>query len=520
MRAQNSFFKFIYQHLLTIVSCVLIVTLGIVYLAYSSPGTTTIGEDISTTNLTVSGNATTTDLYVSGSSILSNLLVSNNSTTTNLFVSSSSTLGTIISGIWQGSQIQDSYIADNLTISNGTINNTPIGNTTPSTGSFTTLNSSATTTLAVSEGKISIGTSTPEFKLTITNDGGIIATGTYGSGATLQTSGAGTRFIWYPRKAALRAGYVSGAHWDDANIGSYSVAFGNSNRNSGYAAVICGGELNTTGGTYAVIAGGGSNSCAGTGCTVCGGVNNSVGDSYGTVCGGYNNKAAGYNSFSAGRYMQLSADADRTFVFGYSDSAISITQSDSVIFYNHNYPLKFVIGATSSNATLEIKNTTSTHPILVLKDNTGTSKISVEDDGDITGNLIPSTDNTYALGSSSQRWAHLYAASSTIGDLIFLNNFRIVETKPNEGIQALIVKDQRNEEVMRINEKGELQAKKSNFEELQTKNLQTQTLNTTHFSLGTPTHPTGITIYDRATGKPYCLYIENDKLIKQKGECK
>ena len=503
------------QNIASILLSILFTFFLVFYFVYSSPGTTTIGEDISTTNLTVSGNATTTGLYVSGNSILSNLLVSNNSTTTNLFVSNSSTLGTVISGIWQGSPIQDSYIADNLTISNGTINNTPIGNTTPSTGSFTTLNSSATTTLAVSEGKISIGTSTPEFKLTIANDGGIIATGTYGSGATLQTSGAGTRFIWYPRKAALRAGYVSGNQWDDANIGNHSVAFGYATKASGGSSIVCGGYGNWATKSYSAVCGGANNLASGDKSIVAGGYSNEASGYHSAIVGGDHNIAAGDYSFASGRYMQLSNTADRTFAWGYSDSAISITQSDSAIFYNHNYPLKFVIGATSSNATLEIKNTTSTHPILVLKDNTGTSKISVEDDGDITGNLIPSADDTYTLGSSSQRWAHLYAASSTIGDLIFLNNFRIIETKPNETTQALIVRNQRNEEVMRVNERGEISSKSMNVYNLSTHNFHAQ-----NPIFGTPTHPTGITIYDSITGQPYCIKIASGEWLKQKGECK
>ena len=78
---------------------------------------------------------------------------------------------------------------------------------------------------------VGIGTNTPEFRLTLdkgaaTPDGGILAIGTYGSGQNLVTSGAGTRFIWYPKKAAFRAGRVFGTEWDDVNIGDYSVSFG------------------------------------------------------------------------------------------------------------------------------------------------------------------------------------------------------------------------------------------------------------------------------------------------------
>lgn len=54
------------------------------------------------------------------------------------------TLGTIGTGVWQGSVIADAYIADDLTISGGTINNTPIGGTTRSSGAFTTLNANST----------------------------------------------------------------------------------------------------------------------------------------------------------------------------------------------------------------------------------------------------------------------------------------------------------------------------------------------------------------------------------------
>jgi hypothetical protein len=58
--------------------------------------------------------------------------------------SSITTLGTIGTGVWQGSVIADAYIADDLTISGGTINNTPIGGTTRSSGAFTTLNANST----------------------------------------------------------------------------------------------------------------------------------------------------------------------------------------------------------------------------------------------------------------------------------------------------------------------------------------------------------------------------------------
>ena len=74
------------QNIISIFLSILFTFFLVFYFVYSSPGTTTIGEDISTTNLTVSGNA----------SISNNLSVSGNSTTTNLFVTSIATLKELI----------------------------------------------------------------------------------------------------------------------------------------------------------------------------------------------------------------------------------------------------------------------------------------------------------------------------------------------------------------------------------------------------------------------------------------
>lgn len=62
-----------------------------------------------------------------------------------------------------------------------------------------------------------------------------------GSGAVcIPAEGSGTRMMWYPEKAAFRAGYINGTQWDDANIGLYSVAMGQSVRASGDNAVALG----------------------------------------------------------------------------------------------------------------------------------------------------------------------------------------------------------------------------------------------------------------------------------------
>jgi hypothetical protein len=70
--------------------------------------------------------------------------------------------------------------------------------------------------------------------------------------------------------------------------------------------------------------------------------------------------------------------------------------------------------------------------------------------------ILPEADNLYNLGAPGLRWANLYAATTTVGDLVFANQFRIVETDNLATTQALIFKNQRDEEIMRIDEKGNL----------------------------------------------------------------
>jgi len=111
--------------------------------------------------------------------------------------------------------------------------------------------------LVTDSDKVGIGTSSPEFKLSLDTDGGFMAKGTYGSGETLSTSGEGTRLIWYPRKAAFRAGRVTGSEWDNANIGDYSVAMGYNTKAEAPASMAIGSGITASGvGSVAIGAGG------------------------------------------------------------------------------------------------------------------------------------------------------------------------------------------------------------------------------------------------------------------------
>lgn len=57
------------------------------------------------------------------------------------------------------------------------------------------------------------------------SDGSFLARGAANVGP-IPVSGSGTRMMWYAAKGAFRAGYVSGAKWDDPSVGILSTALG------------------------------------------------------------------------------------------------------------------------------------------------------------------------------------------------------------------------------------------------------------------------------------------------------
>ena len=182
-------------------------------------------------------------------------------------------------------------------------------------------------------------------------------------------------------------GTVNGGFENTASDFYPTVGGGQWNEATGHLATVGGGELNsavalrsTVGGggnnlayeDHSTVSGGYDNLAAGFGSTVAGGIQNAAGlfvvpgDSYATVSGGYANTASGlyatvpggegnlaegYCSFAAGCNMQLSHDADGTFVWGYSDTAITpIDTPDAFIIYSGDVG----IGTTTPNAKLDV----------------------------------------------------------------------------------------------------------------------------------------------------------------------
>lgn len=153
--------------------------------------------------------------------------------------------------------------------------------------------------------------------ITIPKNGGIVAKGTFNSGPDLTTAGAGTRFIWYPKKAAIRAGTVTGTQWDNANVSYYSVAFGQDNQARSFNSGVLSGASNIAGQNAsifiegltsgAVVAGGVNNQALAGKASILGGWGNIADGGWSTIGGGVQNRASGALSFIGGGGDQTQA---------------------------------------------------------------------------------------------------------------------------------------------------------------------------------------------------------------------
>jgi hypothetical protein len=99
-------------------------------------------------------------------------------------------------------------------------------------------------------GNVGVGTGSTVISKFQVNNGSVLFNGTTG---TTPLSGAGTRFMWIPSKAAFRVGSVTSTEWDDANIGLNSISLG-SNKSLGASSMAIG-MGNITNGIYSTAVG-------------------------------------------------------------------------------------------------------------------------------------------------------------------------------------------------------------------------------------------------------------------------
>ena len=234
------------------------------------------------------------------------------------------------------------------------------------------------------------------------NNGSVLFDGTTG---TTPASGAGTRMMWIPSKAAFRAGAVTDYWWNDAYIGNYSVAFGEGNLvdsyglsqglknqvNGAYGIVF--GYYNVGNGARTSILGGALNTANGAYSVVLNGLSNTTTGEY-SGCGGQYSTSGSYNEFVFGRY---------NIVAGTSGSWVA---TDGLFRLGNGTGT----GANSNDALRILKNGTAyigdasstTDPILTVSttDST-TSIIGTVVAGDTNNGVIISPDGLRLRGSAT-----------------------------------------------------------------------------------------------------------------------
>ena len=185
----------------------------------------------------------------------------------------------------------------------------------------------------VSGKNIGIGTISPadKFHVNLIDNQSFLLTGTFDQTKITTDRNAGTRMVFYPSKAAFRAGRIENqtSSWNDANIGLYSVAFGYDTKASGDYS-FAGGKNTQTPAFFSFVYGednkalsaystsfGYKNSSTGLYTFSAGNQNNSVGWAAATF--GEQNYAGGSNSLVAGK---LSRTSDASSVGGSNSLAV------------------------------------------------------------------------------------------------------------------------------------------------------------------------------------------------------
>ncbi len=145
-------------------------------------------------------------------------------------------------------------------------------------------------------------------------EGNVLFTGQWnGVPGPAPALGGGTRLMWYPDKAAFRAGGVSGTQWNTENIGNYSSATGYNSTASGWYSKAWG-SVTTASGSQST-AWGFNTSASGTSATAWG--ENTTAPSFAETVFGYNNTP--YTPASSNSWVAT----DRLFVIGNGSSGSS-----------------------------------------------------------------------------------------------------------------------------------------------------------------------------------------------------
>jgi hypothetical protein len=302
-------------------------------------------------------------------------------------------------------------------------------------------------------GNVGIGTTTPLARLHVA-DSAVLFTG---SNLVTETtpfnppaSGTGTRMMWYPQKAAFRAGGVQASQWNKNNIGifsfaagfntiaigKYSASMGDRTTASGEASTSMGG-LTTASGDRSISMGFstkaiGINAVSMGGTTTASG-NSSVSMGTGTVARAYASVALGlFNDSVATADPTSSVATDPVFIIG-NGSGFTTRRNAMTVLKNGNVGVNTISPAAKIHV---VRSTPSdglvnTSAALILEDSTG-SLLQFLSNSTYQSGIISATEKT------TLRSGILFPGDSSIAFRSGGNNTKMtLEANGNVGIGTL-----------------------------------------------------------------------------------
>ena len=160
------------------------------------------------------------------------------------------------------------------------------------------------------------------------SDGGLLVPGEFGNGA-IPAEGPGVRVMWYPAKAAFRAGAVSSDLWNEGKVGDYSTAWGRDTEASGPYSTALGRDTEASGDYSTAL--GNQTTAIGFSSTALGARTAASGDystawGYNTATSGPYSTAWGYNTAASGFYStawgrDTEASVSYSTAWGYNTTA-------------------------------------------------------------------------------------------------------------------------------------------------------------------------------------------------------
>lgn len=218
-------------------------------------------------------------------------------------------------------------------------------------------------------GKVGINTTSPAALLHV-KDSSVLFSGpanvTFPYSAP-PASGPGVRMMWYPQKAAFRAGHVGGQQWDKDSIGLYSFASGQNARASGIFAIAMGSDFVKADGNFAVALGGGTRAT--------GNQSIAIGSYYATASGfasmvlGIDCHASGSHALAMGAATRSSGTSSTAF--GHltrAEGNYSTATGFQTIAKSYN---SFVVGSYNDTTSLSPGSWQSPDPLFIIGNGSG-----------------------------------------------------------------------------------------------------------------------------------------------------